>query len=635
MIPDDVISQIRDAADIIQVIGQHVQLRKAGRNWKGLCPFHGEKTPSFNVSPDKGFFHCFGCQKHGDVFTFVMELEGKSFVDAAEQLAQRFGIAVPRIEESPELRKQRGERVAMLELNKLATAFYREVLADPTRGEAGRAYLAKRGVSDETAARFQLGYAPADWGALADHLKALRADLELAVKVGLIAPRPRSGGYYDRNRDRLVCPVVVPGGDVVGFSSRIVGEPQDASDPPPKYINSPESTVYKKSKLLFGLAQAREAMHTNKRAVLVEGNFDVITLHQAGFNEVIAPLGTALTPEQVNVLKRLTERVVLLYDGDRAGYKATIHAVQLCVETDLEVLIAARPGHARSGGSGPLADGVDPDSMVAGGGSEHLREAVDRAKGGIEFFIDEVWTKGIRQNVDARSRAIEDAARIAAKVANPAKHDLIVGTLASGMQVDSSVIRNAIARAQGNRESARSGQSSSYPSHQNAPSSSRSTTQPTSAEVSSEELEVLTLLADHPSLIASIEADKAFWLLTDERLRAMYSGAREGRSFEDLAFEHLPPAMVPIVLSRRYADHKDPPTELAKKVANLEARKSDIERTKLRRSLSDAQRSGNRDKARLLSQLGVAERQGDHELAARLRESLAQDEAAETGKQVD
>ena len=161
MIPDDVISQIRDAADIVQVIGQHVQLRRAGRNWKGLCPFHGEKTPSFNVSPDKGFFHCFGCQKHGDVFDFVMELEGKSFVEAAEQLAGRFGIVVPRIEESPELRRARGERVAMLDINKLATQFFREVLADAKRGEAGRAYLEKRGVGDAISEKFQLGYAPA------------------------------------------------------------------------------------------------------------------------------------------------------------------------------------------------------------------------------------------------------------------------------------------------------------------------------------------------------------------------------------------------------------------------------------------------------------------------------------------
>ncbi|HMG24752.1 MAG TPA: DNA primase, partial [Kofleriaceae bacterium] len=379
MIPDDVIAQIRDAADIVAVIGQHVQLKRAGTSWKGLCPFHGEKTPSFNVVPAKQFFHCFGCQKHGDVFSFLMELEGKSFVEVAEELAGRFAITVPRVEESPELRRARGERIAMLDLNKLATAFFRELLADPKRGEPGRAYLARRGVTAETAERFQLGYAPGEWGALADHLKARGADLELAVRLGLVAHRPRSGGFYDRNRDRLVCPVIVPGGDVVGFSSRLVGAPAPAPDgsEPPKYINSPESAVYKKGKLLFGLAQAREAMHTQKRAVLVEGNFDVITLHQAGFTEVVAPLGTALTPEQIGVLKRLTERIVLLYDGDRAGYKATMHALQMCVEADAEVLVTSTPGNSRAGGKGSSASGggpgglplgVDPDSLVAGGG---------------------------------------------------------------------------------------------------------------------------------------------------------------------------------------------------------------------------------------------------------------------------
>jgi len=448
MIPDDVISQIRDAADIVAVIGQHVQLKRAGTSWKGLCPFHGEKTPSFNVIPVKRFFHCFGCQKHGDVFSFLMELEGKSFVEVAEELATRFGITVPRVEESPELRRARGERMAMLEMNKLATAFYREVLADPKRGEPGRAYLARRGVTTETADKFQLGYAPSDWGALADHLKAKRADLELAVRLGLVAHRPRVGGYYDRNRDRLVCPVVVPGGEIAGFSSRLVGAPAKAPDgsEPPKYINSPESAVYKKGKLLFGLAQAREAMHTQKRVVLVEGNFDVITLHQAGFTEVVAPLGTALTNEQVSVLKRLTERVVLLYDGDRAGYKATMHALQLCVEADAEVLVASRPGHARSGGAGILSGGVDPDSLVAGGGAALLREAVERAQGGIEFFAFEVWGKA-RANADARTRALEDAARLVGKIANPIKRDLIVGTLATAMDVDVGVLRNALARA--------------------------------------------------------------------------------------------------------------------------------------------------------------------------------------------
>ena len=649
MIPDDVISQIRDAADIIQVIGQYVQLRKAGRNWKGLCPFHGEKTPSFNVSPDKGFFHCFGCQKHGDVFDFVMELEGKSFVEAAEQLAGRFGIPVPRIEESPELRRARGERVAMLELNKLATQFFREVLADPQRGEPGRAYLAKRGVTQETADKFQLGYAPSDWSALAEYLKTKRADLELAVKLGLVAHRPRAGGYYDRNRDRLVCPVVVPGGDVVGFSSRVVGASQPAPDgsEPPKYINSPESAVYKKSKLLFGLAQAREAMAVTKRAVLVEGNFDVITLHQAGFGDVIAPLGTALTPEQIGVLKRLVERVVLLYDGDRAGYKATMHALQLCVEQEVDVLIASSPGHAKSGGlSGPLAGGVDPDSLVAGGGAEVLREAIDRAKGGVEFFAFEVWSKA-KNNLDARARALDDAARLVAKVGNPMKRDLIVGTLASGMEIDPSVVRGAIARATGqggHGAPQRHPQARHGSGHPNAPDADG---QPAQVQGSgavappppTDEVEVISLLADHPSLIATAEADKAFWLLTDARLQAMYSAARAGQSLHELAGRSdsptgpLPPPTIVHVLSGKYADSKDPRAELIAMTRNLEVRKSEVGLAELKKNLALAHRRGDRELARTLAQLAEAERKGDRELAAQLRASLETETS--NGKQVD
>jgi DNA primase len=662
MIPDDVITQIRDASDIVAVIGQHVQLKRAGRSWRGLCPFHGEKTPSFNVIPHKGFFHCFGCQKNGDVFAFVMELEGKSFVEAAEQLAARFGIAVPRIEESPELRKARGERVAMLDLNKLATAFYREVLADPRRGEPGRAYLAKRGVSAEIADKFQLGYAPPEWSALVDHLKAKRCDLELAVKLGLVAHRPNTAGFYDRNRDRLVCPVIVPGGDIVGFSARVVdpapAPPPGTQVPPdratstadaPKYINSPESAVYKKGKLLYGLAQAREAMATAKRAVLVEGNFDVITLHQAGFTEVVAPLGTALTPEQIGVLKRLTERVVLLYDGDRAGYKATMHALQLCIEAEVEVQVASRPGNARSGGAGPLSDGVDPDSLVASGGVEQLREAVHRAQGGFEFFVFEVWSKA-RGNADARSRALEDAVRLLAKVANPTKRDLIVGLLATGLDLDTSVIRNAVARVSGGGGSGGGSGAGPGPTRDHSPGRDRHPNAPDPGSAASgssgtaagkpaappltEELELISLFADHPTLIATSEADRAFWLLTDGRLRDMYSAARAGQvKLQELASTHLPSSSAAHVLSGKYIDSKDPRAALLTMIVNLECRKAGVDLVDLKKAMTEAYRRGDRDLARRLAQLAEAERKGDRELVARLRESLANETT--NGKQVD
>ncbi len=657
MIPDEVKDQIRDKADIVAVIGQHVQLKKAGRNWKGLCPFHGEKTPSFNVHPDRGTFYCFGCQKKGDVFTFVMEIEGKGFLEAAEQLAAMTGVELPKYEENPEERRRRGERLAMLDINKIATTFYREMLAS-ARGEPGRAYLAKRGVSTEIADRFLLGYAPAEWGLLADHLKAKRVDMQLAMELGLVRARTQQGGYYDLNRDRLVCPVVMPGGEVWGFSSRTVSAQKapDGSEPP-KYINSPESRLYKKSQLLFGLAQAREAMQTSKRVVLVEGNFDVITLHQAGFGEVVAPLGTALTAEQVNKLKKLTERIVLLYDGDKAGYKATMHALQLCVEADVEVLVARRPGNAASRGAGTLGEisaGADPDSMVAGGGADLLRESIDRALGGIEFFAFDVWGRA-RNNSDARARALEDAGKLLAKVANPVKRDLLVHTLATAMGVDIAVVVNAIGRAHGSHGHGQNGPrqfSSGYPSSPNhahsgpgagpgRSGSSGSAGQNDAHGVGArtvppiDELEVICLLADHPSLIATAEADKAFWLLTDARLRDMYSAARDGQPLLELAPVQLPKPTAEYVLSGKYAETKDPRAALVKMVDGLELRSSALSRSNMASEMKDANRRGDQKRASLLAQLAVAERKNDRDEVARLKDLLAQSGATSAEKKVD
>ncbi len=606
MIPDDVIERIREAASIREVVGTHVQLKRSGRSWKGLCPFHGEKTPSFYVIEEKRFFNCFGCQKNGDVFKFIMELEGRSFVETAEMLAGRYGIEVPRVEESPELRRARGERIAMQDANKLAAQFFRAQLAGGG-GATARAYLAQRSIGDDIAEKFQLGYAPADWHALADHLKANRVELDVAVKLGLIRPRRQAGGFYDYYRDRIVCPVIAPGGEIAGFSARVVGKPPPGPDghEPPKYLNSEESAVFKKSKLLFGLAQARQGIQAARRVVLVEGNFDVISLHQAGFTEVVAPLGTALTGEQVQILKRVAEKVVLLYDGDRAGYMATMKALSLCVEAEVEVLVASRPGSKASGGFGPLSDGVDPDSLVAGGGAAQLREAIDRAKGGVEFFCFEVWSKA-RGNSDARTRALEDAGRLTAKVANPVKRDLIVDTLAKALGVEVNVVRNAFARASGASGRPSSSMTNQRPhTHADAANTAPATTAPPPP---TEEVELCTLLVDHPALASTPEADKAFSLLTDTRLRAMYSAARAGQSFLELAPVMLPTNTAKDVLSGKYAKATNPAAQLAQMIDGLEVRRARIEGARVREELVQLLRSGGGDRARV-DELGKRSRE--------------------------
>ena len=574
MIPDDVIAEIRSRADIVSVIGQHVQLKRAGRNWKGLCPFHGEKSPSFNVAPDKGFFYCFGCHKKGDVFTFVMELLGKSFIEAAETLAAQCGVVIPESTTSPELARARGERTRMLEVNRLATQFFVETLAGK-HGEPGRAYLARRGVSDATRDTFQLGYAPGEWQLLADFLRGKRVDLEIAVKLGLIARRPSANGFYDRFRERVMCPIALPGNEIAGFSGRLVADAPKDGPAGAKYINSPESTVYKKSRLLFGLAQARETMRVKNRAVLVEGNFDVVSMHQAGFTETVAPLGTALTPEQVELLRRLAGEVVLFYDGDRAGRAATRTALELLVAAEVPVRIAWRPQ-----GDSQRLEGQDPDSLIRAG--IDVGQMIDRARDGVEHYAYEVWSAA-RGSSDARTRALEDIARLAVKIANPTRREVVTSGLATAMDLDPGIVRRAIARAAGSPPPRPAGRPDDQPG--------RSSTG--GAPPPPHELKLFTLLADHPSLLATAQANKAFSLLTDDRLRDMYSAALGGASLAELAPDRLPPDAVKVILSGTYAQHSKPEAVLDAKLRELQILVAKRRLIELERQIADARKLGD------------------------------------------
>jgi DNA primase len=582
LIPDDVIAEIRTRADIVAVIGQHVQLKRAGRNWKGLCPFHGEKSPSFNVSPDKGFFYCFGCHKKGDVFTFVMEYQGKSFHETAETLAAQCGVTIPEVQMTPEQMRARGERSQMLEVNKLATQFFRETLAGPN-GKPGRDYLERRGTKDAVRDRFQLGFAPAAWDGLAEFLRAKKVDMEVAVKLGLVARRPQRGGFYDRFRERLVCPVVMPGGEIAGFSARIVASgPPDPDHPPPaKYINSPESTVYKKSRLLFGLQQARDAMGSKKRAVLVEGNFDVISMHQAGFDETVAPLGTALTAEQVELLRRMAAEVVLFYDGDRAGRVATRAALELCLAADVPVRVAWR-----SRGDETRLDGQDPDTLLRDGKVD-VAAMLKEARDGLEAYTYALLDAA-KGAVNARAQILDHVAKLAQRVAEPLKRDVIAGTLAIALDLDQGVVRNAMSHGSGSR---------SAPPQPAAPApvTPVSTTPPPDHEI-----DVLALLVDHPSLLATADANGLFSLLTDGRLRDMYSAALRGGALVEQAPVYLPPAATRTFLEGRYANAADPQRTLLEMIAGLRAAQHQRRSDELLGMILEAKRRGDQHQARLL-----------------------------------
>ena len=591
LIPDDIIRELRERADIVSVIGRHVTLRKAGRNHKGLCPFHQEKSPSFNVNAEKGFFYCFGCQQKGDVFSFLMEYEGKSFFEAAEELAQLTGVDLPEPESGPPARAQRSERAQMLEVNELAAGYFRRALQSDRVGGAAQHYLRERGIGDEVAESFRLGYAPDGWTGLVDYLRQRGAQASIAEKVGLIAPRPRAGGYYDRFRDRLMCPVTVPGGSVTGFSGRLI-----AGDEGAKYMNSPESAVYKKSRLLFGLEQARAGFRRAERAIIVEGNFDVIALHQAGFDETVAPLGTALTPEQAEQLRRLVDRVVLLYDGDAAGRAATLKGLQTLVGADLDVEIAEVPA------------GEDPDTVLKTRGRAALDGILSRTQPAVEYFIDEAWHRAGR-TADGRARALAEIAPIVKNVRLDTKRDLIADTVSKRLGVDAQVVWRAVRRGDAEARGASAGAQAPRQS----PQPRENTGPPPSLE-----LTVLQILADHPGLLDEAERLGVFSLLTDSRLRDMYSAARAGTPVVSAlptdASADANGEIARRVLAGDYATLADPEQTLREAVANIRRirRRSELRRRHEQQTRAAARRASDTASEReLLREILATRRQVD------------------------
>jgi DNA primase len=376
MIPDAVIDEIRSRVDIVAVIGRHMELKKSGRTWKGCCVFHGERTASFHVYPEDRHFKCYGCGEYGDVFKFLQKLQGREFPEIVRALASEVGVDIPeREEDSAEQRRRRQERAEVLSACAAAARYFAARLAS-AHGEPGRAYLASRGLTDETVQRFRLGLASTAWDDLTARLAPKGVAEGALEKAGLVAHR-EGGGRYDRFRARLMIPIAGLDGEAIGFGGRVL---PGASDKLAKYINSPESVLYKKSKVLYGIDLAREHIRRTRQAILVEGYFDVIGLHQAGVKNAVAVCGTALTPEHVDLLKRCDCReVVLLFDGDPAGQAAPARAAQALLPSGVTGKVALLP---TDGGK------VDPDEFARSRGASALEALVAAAPPLTEFLLE-------------------------------------------------------------------------------------------------------------------------------------------------------------------------------------------------------------------------------------------------------
>jgi DNA primase len=397
VISKETITLVRDRTDIIAVVSESVpSLKKRGRRFLGLCPFHKEKTPSFNVNADTGLYYCFGCKESGDAIRFLEKVEGYPFAEAVRALAERAGVPIEeeRGAAPSEAERHKKERSALYAAMQMAATWYEEQLRDHPLASFAIAELARRelGPADEAVKAFRVGYAPDGWDGLASFFKKQSVSPAVGESVGLLVPRSSGSGYYDRFRHRLMFPVLDAQGRVVAFSGRSLPAPPQVevasgspADPPPKYINSPESPIYVKGANVFGLWQARHAVRQQEKAILVEGNFDVVSLHARGVTNVVAPLGTAFTLDQAKLLRRYATSLTLLFDGDAAGRKAVTAALDPCEQSELDADVATLP------------NGMDPDDFVrakgaggASGGAEALKHVMGQARGLREYLIDTV-----------------------------------------------------------------------------------------------------------------------------------------------------------------------------------------------------------------------------------------------------
>jgi len=393
-IPDDIIGIVRDRVDIVALVGRFVSLKPSGRNHKGLCPFHSEKTPSFTVNAERQSFKCFGCDAGGTAITFLMKMENLSFPEAVRQLAGEVGVEIPEETRGGE----RGVSERIYEANALAQALYREALRAP--GNPGAAYLARRGLDAAAIERFGIGFAPDMWEHLGRALRERGISNEAALEAGLVAER-RSGGCYDRLRGRVTFPIRDVRGRIQGFGGRAL-----AADQEPKYLNTPESPVFRKREAFFGMPDALEPIRRSERAVVVEGYFDLIALVRAGVEGAVATCGTALTAEHARQLRRRTKRVVLLFDGDEAGQRAMERALEVLLPEDLRVHAAVLPA------------GMDPDDLLAREGGDALRALVDGASAALDAVIRRAVARGCAEPAQ-KADAVAALAPLLAHVASP------------------------------------------------------------------------------------------------------------------------------------------------------------------------------------------------------------------------
>jgi DNA primase len=432
-IPEDTIHRIKNTANIVDVVGDNVVLKKSGRNYLGLCPFHVEKTPSFTVSPDKQIFYCFGCHTGGNVFSYVMQSEGVSFPEAVRSLAGRYGIEVPDEHLSAEQKKKLTEKEKLHRINQLAVTFFRESLFDAHIGQRALTYLLGRGMTRKIIDDHQLGYAPDKWDGLLRFMVRKRVPEDILVKSGLVVTRKDHSGCYDRFRDRVIFPIFDLHQQVIGFGGRVMG------DGMPKYLNSPESAIYNKSRSLYGIEKARQEARKSGTVYLVEGYFDALALQLYGISNVVATLGTALTADHVQLLKGMvgpSGMVTLVYDSDQAGIKAARRSIGIFEQGFLDARILILP------------QGYDPDDYLREHGPDDFLRAAEQASGMMTFLIESaIQRHGL--SLEGKVKVVAEIQEPLAALQDSVARALNIKQLAERLDIDETTIMEKVRQVAG------------------------------------------------------------------------------------------------------------------------------------------------------------------------------------------
>lgn len=431
MFSEDVISRVRDSVDIVDLISGYVSLKKTGKNHVGLCPFHAEKTPSFSVNPDKQIFHCFGCGAGGDVFKFVELQEGLNFPEAVRRLAGRSGIMLPAdSRDRAGDRKSEDERKGLLNVVSEAAKYFKKELEGPA-GASARAYLARRGVSEPVVNDFSLGYARPEWDGLLRHLKQRGYTAALMEKAGLIVKRSEGDGYYDRFRGRIIFPIRDLMGNVIAFGGRVM------DDSLPKYLNSPETPLYSKSNILYCLDRAREHGRRQGYFIIVEGYLDAIACHQYGVKNAVATLGTALTEGHLRIMRRFAQKLVVIFDPDPAGVKATLRGLDLFTASGMKVNVVSLP------------DGDDPDTFLQKKGAEAFAAALRASVKIMDFALSRIAGGGVAATIDEKVEKAAEMLALIAKVPSGIERDYYIKKTAEALDLDEALLRQEMPKRAG------------------------------------------------------------------------------------------------------------------------------------------------------------------------------------------